>query len=167
MAYLPRNSRISAADGSCGGAALLGFYLFMERKFFRGKDQKALTECRVFCHKTACVAGGPAVLVIKPGNHAKLIAFFMGIMNHLHKFFAEIGKVHAGTAVNMAPPMPIFFKAFKVRSTSSLTPCSSMPRKAFRGIRWSGSERVWDQGKKSGFSCITSRYSFRKIVAFF
>ena len=43
----------------------------------------------------------------------------MGIMDHLHKFFAEIGKVHAGTAVNIGAAMPIFFKAFKVRSTSS------------------------------------------------
>ena len=67
----------------------------------RGETHEPLPIAQVGGDKAACRAGGPAVLVVQPGEHLLLLGLLVAGFDHFHKLIAEIGGVHTGAHVHV------------------------------------------------------------------
>ncbi|MPM87606.1 hypothetical protein SDC9_134706 [bioreactor metagenome] len=67
-------------------------------------------EFRVFRHDAARRAGGPAVFVVKPGEHVELFRGVDALFDLLHEFGAEVGRSQPGPGVHVEAAHPHLFE---------------------------------------------------------
>ena len=60
-------------------------------------------------HKATGRAGGPAVLIVEPGQHFLGLRLVTAGFHHIHKFIAEVRRVQTGAGVEMGAAEAHFF----------------------------------------------------------
>ena len=80
----------------------------------RGQQQVPGAVLGVFGQKAARRAGGPAVLVVQPGQHFFVPAFFHAGLDQRHMLVAQIGRSHAGAHMHMSAAQAHFLQYFQL-----------------------------------------------------
>ena len=87
--------------GGIAGHFVAGFAGLLLTVGIRREQQVPGTITLLFGYHSSRGAGGPTVLIVEPGQHVLLAAFFHTGLNQLHEFIAQVGRSHAGAHMHM------------------------------------------------------------------